>query len=107
VQGIALLLLIGFVVFSQTRIGKYARIILDSKPSRYVSDRSYSLYLYHLTIIKFVEHIDQEVTPLVGIGCLALSFLCAHLSYRFVEVPFLGLRRRFGSHAKDPTAAKA
>lgn len=104
-QGLSLLLIIGFIVFSQTALAKLSRTLLDSAPMRYVSDRSYSLYLYHLTLLKLVEHIYGRLTPRDALLCALGSFVLAHLSYRYVERPFLRLRRRFGSHAKGPISS--
>lgn len=105
-QGVALLLIIGFIVFSQTALGKFSRTTLDSAPMRYISDRSYSLYLYHLTLLKLAEHVSGGLTPRDALMCALGSFVLAHLSYRHVEQPFLGLRRRFGSHEEEPLAVQ-
>ncbi len=98
-QGAALAVSIGYIVYNSGRIATTCRRLLDTAPLVYISRISYSLYLWHLTIIKFAEHALGHVAPLLAIGLGILSFGVASASYRFIETPFLNLRHRFGSHA--------
>ena len=83
---------------------------------------SYSLYLWHSVVLMCVvallpSHIwrpalvDGRMSLLwdaFGIpAVLAISVTVAGLSYTYVEMPMVALRRRFGSHAiRDGTPAR-
>ncbi|MCK6419117.1 MAG: acyltransferase [Alphaproteobacteria bacterium] len=50
---------------------------------------SYSLYLWHWPILVFAQYYTPyPLTPLQTAGALALSFLLAALSWRYIEQPF-------------------
>lgn len=68
-----------------TRVG----LLLSSRPLVYVGLISYSLYLWHWPVLVFLRYvsIDNPSVP-QRIMALAASFVFAHLSYRFVEIPF-------------------
>jgi peptidoglycan/LPS O-acetylase OafA/YrhL len=80
--------------------------ILGRRWLRWVGTLSYSLYLWHVPAIRAVDRtfLGQQ-TPLKILGGLALSFLLAAASYRFVERPFL--RRRRGHERLQATKAEA
>jgi peptidoglycan/LPS O-acetylase OafA/YrhL len=84
--------------------------VLGSTFLRYVGARSYALYLWHLPLIWFLGRWFAD--PLAGclVG-LALSFVAAELSWRFVETPFLQtrrpLRRANGAQVHRPRYARA
>lgn len=57
---------------------------------------SYSMYLVHLTVIKaVVQYWPQAPALLQGIAALGWTLVLAYLIYRFVEVPFGRLRKKF------------
>jgi peptidoglycan/LPS O-acetylase OafA/YrhL len=62
---------------------------LSSRPLRYVGDISYSLYLWHWPVLIF--YLAYRDMPRVGLKggavIIALSFVLAVLTHRFVEVP--------------------
>jgi peptidoglycan/LPS O-acetylase OafA/YrhL len=64
-------------------------LLLDNRPMRWIGERSYSLYLWHWPIFTVTR--PQLDLPLDGIPLfvlrLALTLLCASLSYRYVERP--------------------
>jgi peptidoglycan/LPS O-acetylase OafA/YrhL len=63
--------------------------LLSAKPVIFVGLISYSLYLWHWPILAFARYWAIEpLTPFQAIGAVALSFVCATLSWRFVERPF-------------------
>jgi peptidoglycan/LPS O-acetylase OafA/YrhL len=60
---------------------------------------SYSYYLWHLPILESIGEASWEPESTVGLLAVSLPIClaAAHLSYRFVESPFLRLRRRWGA----------
>lgn len=68
--------------------------LLSLRPVVFVGLISYSLYLWHWPLIVFLRyHLDREFHPIEAAAVVAVSFLAAALSYRFIEAPF---RRRAG-----------
>jgi peptidoglycan/LPS O-acetylase OafA/YrhL len=117
VQGLALLLVVGSVLFAPAL--DRLRALLSGSFMRLLGRLSYSLYLTHwvlaaclLQIVFGTVEPNAEparmlliyTTPLL----LPLSFGVACLSYYGVERPMLRLRRRFGAHASadGPLPAK-
>lgn len=88
--GIVLLIAAGL---SETSIARG----LASRPLVWIGERSYSLYLWQFVGAACVYLLGPGV-PAILAG-LALAFLCADLSYRFVETPFR--RRRAGRPAQS------
>jgi peptidoglycan/LPS O-acetylase OafA/YrhL len=90
----------GLPVFELAAVGMVAAALsatafasfFAARPLVWLGQRSYSLYLWHMPILWTVGHRDR----LLG---LALSFLAASLSYRYVEQPF---RRRSAVAARTP-----
>jgi peptidoglycan/LPS O-acetylase OafA/YrhL len=64
----------------------------------WIGKRSYGIYLWHWPLFKLL----RIVAPSDSLGFVAAAvgstFCVAALSYRYVEVPFLQLKSRFGSH---------
>ncbi|HSC19938.1 MAG TPA: acyltransferase family protein, partial [Rhizomicrobium sp.] len=57
---------------------------------------SYSLYLWHWPLLVFAKYaLFRALTPLETASLIGLSFLCAALSWRYVEQPFRGRQERF------------
>lgn len=69
--------------------GDFASRLLASKPFVGIGLISYSLYLWHYPLFAFV-HIYEERTLSLSCraGLIAATFICAWLSWRFVERPF-------------------
>ena len=63
--------------------------ILGAQPMRYIGQRSYGLYLWHWPIFVITRPgLDVPVTGAWNFALrMALTFLVAELSYRFVEIP--------------------
>lgn len=80
-----------------------ARIALENRPMVFVGLISYSLYLWHAPILALRHNIPLGLPHGAEIGgALALTFLLAVASWRFVERPFRGTRsalagRRFAA----------
>lgn len=90
VQGLALALMFGYLVLSDNVVSRSL-----SRPAlTYVGRVSYSLYLYHWLILGLVRMIFTQWPIIYKIGIfLALSLLSAHLSYQYIERPFLSIGR--------------
>ena len=86
--------------------------VLSSSLAVWIGRRSYGLYLWHYIVyvaaISLFDHytnnydhgglsVHQIPIDLVYISAFTASFMVAALSYRFVESPALGLKRRFQS----------
>jgi peptidoglycan/LPS O-acetylase OafA/YrhL len=61
---------------------------------------SYGLYVFHAPALALTERLLRGSTPTPAFDwrialALTLTILCAALSYRYVELPFLKLKRRF------------
>ena len=67
---------------------------------------SYSLYVWHLGIQFLITPLGLPFWPNVA-ALFVLSFLTAYLSYNFIEAPFMRLRHRFGSVARQPSPLAA
>lgn len=62
--------------------------LLSLRPMVFVGLISYSLYLWHWPIISFMRYSEfVAFTPLVATGCLAVAFILAVLSWKFIETP--------------------
>ncbi len=62
--------------------------VLASRPVVFVGLLSYSLYLWHWPILVFCRHVYGEtLSPWMGAACLALSWVAAYSSWRWVECP--------------------
>ena len=112
IQGIGLFLAGGSALFS-ARLG-WVRALLCWRPVLLLGRWSYSLYLWHAIVLMCVVAVlpDAFWRPAVEVGrislpwdlvgvpaVLALSVAVAAMSYKFVEMPMVAFRRRFGSHA--------
>lgn len=68
---------------------------LSSRVLVYLGLISYGLYLWHLPVYKLLyTQFDGLPWGVVAVVAITLSLTLASLSYRFVEQPFLGHRRR-------------
>jgi peptidoglycan/LPS O-acetylase OafA/YrhL len=86
--------------------------LLDSKPLHWLGERSYSFYLLHMLPMVLVDQWVAEQTAgrwwdmLLLLTAVELLILlpATELSYRFVEKPFLALKRRRRSGSLRPLA---
>lgn len=70
---------------------------LKARPIQWIGDVSYSLYLWHWPLIillpvLFTINIEGAYSLYIKLGILALSFVLAWLSYKFVEIPAQKMR---------------
>ncbi|MCL2807259.1 MAG: acyltransferase [Coriobacteriia bacterium] len=104
-------LLVGVVILvgrgAQDRLQRWK----EPKVLQYISDRSYSIYLFHwplmIIVLEWARSLFGRVIPgldtvyvAAALLALALTFLAAHLSYRFVELPF---SKRRGARGASPS----
>lgn len=80
------------------------RAILSWRPLRYLGTISYGLYVFHLAAIWFVvKALSLSGSAVLANGpvitgmSLGLTIVLAAMSYRYLERPFLRLKRRFTS----------
>lgn len=98
-QGAALFVLILNLYFFE-RLSPIFKI-LELKFLSYLGILSYGLYLWHFPILDWLLKITDSGVLSYGLTPI-LSFIFAHVSYRFVETPFISLRKRFGAHIVHP-----
>ncbi|MBX0300976.1 acyltransferase [Cryobacterium sp. 1639] len=63
--------------------------VLSLRPVRRIGDISYALYLWHWPLVVFGTHLLGALSWAASLGILALSFVLAYLTWRFVERPLL------------------
>jgi peptidoglycan/LPS O-acetylase OafA/YrhL len=90
-SGLITVLIIQLVVLART---SYAW--LEIGLLRWLGSISYSLYLYHVTVIDLVNHYLPGQRWRVHVACsIILSVLAAVASCELVEKPFLRMKERF------------
>ncbi|HEV2093271.1 MAG TPA: acyltransferase family protein, partial [Rubrobacter sp.] len=67
--------------------------LLAFGPVRHVGRISYSWYLWHWPPLVFAAEVWGKLSPTEGLAVLAVSYVPAVLTHRFVERPFLHSRR--------------
>lgn len=65
---------------------------LSTKPMVYSGNISYSLYLWHWPILAFIRYSSIELTLLVQLAVIALTYILSMFSYRFIEEPFRNIK---------------
>ena len=86
------LLLAQLIALSGTRLWSW----LETPPLRFAGRISYSVYLYHFTVIALVRnYMANSRWSVQVIAAFGLTLLLATLSYKLVERPFLLLKDRF------------
>lgn len=66
----------------------YISFLLSTKLLVFVGLISYSLYLWHWPVVSLLRYLRVDLTPMVVLAAIALSFLLSVLSWRFVENVF-------------------
>jgi peptidoglycan/LPS O-acetylase OafA/YrhL len=89
------------VVFLGDRTRSH-RSIVESPIATYVGRRSYGLYLWHYVWLTWLAGFGLLRVPLA----LVATFVAAEVSWRLVERPALGWKRRFSSVEAAPAVVK-
>lgn len=78
------------------------RVRLQQPLLLWLGTRSYSLYLLHPSMALLAGYWLGSAQPsvLVALVGTSLAFLAAHLSYRYVELPFMQLGKRLNGKAR-------
>jgi peptidoglycan/LPS O-acetylase OafA/YrhL len=73
--------------------------VLANKLFRWISHRSYGIYLYHYAIFRALESLREPHSllniVLITLARIVLTFVIAELSFRFIEQPILKYKDRF------------
>ncbi|HWL85877.1 MAG TPA: acyltransferase, partial [Polyangiaceae bacterium] len=72
--------------------------LLDVPAVRLVGVVSYGMYLFHVSAITGIKWLLPDVwreAPVIFAMATPLTFVCAWVSYRFFEMPFLALKNRY------------
>ena len=96
--GLLAVLVIAVSVIEPT---SFAERVLSWEPLRWVGKRAYGIYLYHFPIIMVLSFQLDFGLPrwAVAMLALALTLAMAGVSYRWLETPFLRLKRRYSPAA--------
>ncbi|MBK8498222.1 MAG: acyltransferase [Flavobacteriales bacterium] len=94
----AMVLLFGWVILEQA-LNAGPGLRLGRVPSlTWLGVRSYGIYLLHMLALEIAQGLlddDPHLILLTMALTLVLTFLFAHLSYRYVEAPFLRLKEKW------------
>ncbi|MFL5943129.1 MAG: acyltransferase family protein [Gaiellaceae bacterium] len=90
--------LIAAVAHPQTGISQ----ALGIAPLRWLGERSYGIYLWHLPIVILLLGVNARPSPALVLAAAALVVAAAALSYRFVEEPIRRgrLQQRLAQHPR-------
>ncbi len=87
---------LGALVVGATGKGLMNQRVLSSPPARTIGRLSYGIYLWHMPVIYFVreELLPTRLSPALTFVfmmtiCTLITLLISHISYTFIERPFL------------------
>lgn len=88
-----------FLIYS---VGGIVNKALMFKPVVYTGNISYSLYLWHWPVFVFFRYTSIELTLLVQIFAILITYLLSVLSYKYIEQPFRHMKvTSFSSVARN------
>ena len=67
--------------------------VFENRLARYIGKRSYSLYLWHWPVYVLMRWTTGLEAVVFQVVAVVLTFVLAHFSYRWVELPFLRSQR--------------
>jgi peptidoglycan/LPS O-acetylase OafA/YrhL len=74
---------------------RWSDAVLGNRPLRFVGRVSYSMYLYHLPLVLLMHvHIPAQGTWIAFPAYFAVLVAVSWLSYRYVELPYMGAAKR-------------
>jgi peptidoglycan/LPS O-acetylase OafA/YrhL len=73
----------------------------------YLGRISYGLYVWHVLALALVSLVLKKYSPLHALAGFAVTILLSAISYRWLEQPFLKLKKRFTHVASRPVEATA
>lgn len=93
----ALAPVLGSVLLISAGPGSFiSRRVLSQRWMVFVGLISYPLYLWHWPLLSLAHTIDwRDYTPALRVGVIALSFLLAWATYRYIERPLRGSTQTF------------
>ncbi|MBZ0281489.1 MAG: acyltransferase [Anaerolineae bacterium] len=77
---------------------------LESPLANWLGKISYGIYMYHAPVIYLLLIANLRDVPLYFFG-IAITLLVAHLSYNYLEKPFLHLKEKFSQIPSTSTAS--
>lgn len=87
-----------FLLFMVNDLPKTLSRIFNLRVIQWVGDISYPLYLWHWPALVLPVYVfNAPLTPIQRIGAIALTFLLAGMTHRFVENPFRHIHKPFFS----------
>jgi peptidoglycan/LPS O-acetylase OafA/YrhL len=97
-QGLIINLLIGFILIYSIHVRNRWFWLLNIPIMNHLGKLSYSIYLWQQLFTA-----DREVLNKIPIAVLlGLIYLIAYCSYKFIEKPFMGLKRKYNLEATNP-----
>jgi len=79
--------------------------VVENRVMRALGDLSYSMYMLHVFVIFAMHHLlvgAPWYEPAMFLGCIAGTIGAAHLSFRYIETPFLRMKSRFQPRSASP-----
>jgi peptidoglycan/LPS O-acetylase OafA/YrhL len=94
-----------FLIVGASTPGTFLSKWLEAGPLRWIGSRSYSIYLWHWPVFMLTRPgFDLALpTPWIRIGQVAITFVLAELSYRWIETPVRQRGFRASLHAMQQT----
>ncbi len=82
------------------------KLTIKSSFFNYLGQISYGIYMYHMIVVNFVLFVFMKVQErmylnelttilLINFFCILITIVASHLSFKYFEAYFLGLKKRF------------